>query len=150
MRFTVRAGKDPVTRADGTILSAMGLPGGGVISVGKTHALVRAGDVSEPTALLLGPRVLDNAGLYLGQGIDAKRVILPTAERVVVAGGELPLEAKAIARALQGIPVSVGDVVAETSMPLFFILSDSASMNSFSSSTKRTFSFICHPPFAEN
>ena len=61
----MRAGKDPVTRADGTILSAMGLPGGGVISVGKTHALVRAGDVSEPTALLLGPRVLDNAGLYL-------------------------------------------------------------------------------------
>lgn len=111
MRFTVRAGKDPVTRADGTILSAMGLPGGGIISVGKTHALVRAGDVSEPTALLLGPRILDNAGLYLGQGIDAKRVILPTAERVVVAGSELPLEAKAIARALQGIPVSVGDLV---------------------------------------
>ena len=111
MRFTVRAGKDPVTRADGTILSAMGLPGGGIISVGKTHALVRAGDVAEPTALLLGPRVLDNAGLYLGQGIDAKRVILPTAERVVIAGDSLPLESRALARALQGIPVSVGDAV---------------------------------------
>ena len=90
----------------------MGLPGGGIISVGKTHALVRAGDVSEPTALLLGPRVLDNAGLYLGQGIDAKRVILPTAERVVIAGVGMPLDARAMARALQGIPVSVGDVVA--------------------------------------
>jgi transitional endoplasmic reticulum ATPase len=90
----------------------MGLPGGGIISVGKTHALVRAGDVSEPTALLLGPRVLDNAGVYLGQGIDAKRVILPTAERVVIAGVGMPLDARAMARALQGIPVSVGDVVA--------------------------------------
>jgi ATP-dependent 26S proteasome regulatory subunit len=89
----------------------MGLPGGGIISVGKTHALVRAGDVAEPTALLLGPRVLDNAGLYLGQGIDAKRVILPTAERVVIGGTELPMDAKAMARALQGIPVSVGDTV---------------------------------------
>ena len=43
-----------------TILSAMGLPGGGVISVGNTHALVRAGDVPEPTALLLGPRATRN------------------------------------------------------------------------------------------
>ncbi|NIR38293.1 MAG: hypothetical protein GWN79_14445, partial [Actinobacteria bacterium] len=90
----------------------MGLPGGGVIAVGKTHALVRAGDVPEPTALLLGPRVLDNAGLYLGQGIDAKRVILPTAERVVIGGSDLPIDARAMARALQGIPVSVGDKVA--------------------------------------
>ena len=112
MRFTVRAGKDPVTRADGTILSAMGLPGGGIISVGKTHALVRAGDVPEPTALLLGPRVIDNAGLYIGQGIEAKRVILPTAERVVIAGTEMPLDARAMARALQGIPVTAGDLVA--------------------------------------
>ncbi len=112
MRFTVRAGKDPVIRADGTILAAMGMPGGGIISVGKTHALVRAGEVPEPTALLLGPRMLDNAGLYLGQGIDAKRIILPTAALVVIEGAELPLDAKAMARALQGIPVSVGDVVA--------------------------------------
>jgi transitional endoplasmic reticulum ATPase len=112
MRFTVRAGKDPVIRADGTILAAMGMPGGGIISVGKTHALVRAGQVPEPTALLLGPRMLDNAGLYLGQGIDAKRIILPTAALVVIEGAELPLDAKAMARALQGIPVSVGDVVA--------------------------------------
>ncbi|MDF1594595.1 MAG: ATP-binding protein [Acidimicrobiia bacterium] len=111
MRFTVRAGKDPVIRADGTILAAMGMPGGGIISIGKTHALVRAGDVPEPTALLLGPRMLDNAGLYLGQGIDAKRIILPTAALVVIEGAELPLDAKAMARALQGIPVSIGDVV---------------------------------------
>jgi len=43
MRFTLRSGADPEASADGTLLAAMGLPGGGVVKIGATHALVRPG-----------------------------------------------------------------------------------------------------------
>ncbi len=109
MRFTVREGKDPVAGADRTLLAAMGLPGGGTVSVGNTHVLVRAREVREPTAILLGPQALANAGLKAGQGTDVKRAILPTARRVVVAGDALPMEARTLIHALQGRPVTSGD-----------------------------------------
>jgi len=109
MRFTVRPGKDPVAGADRTLLAAMGMPGGGVISVGASHVLVRPRETSEPTALLLGPQALANAGLIPGQGVDAKRAILPTARRVVIEGDQLPLEVRTLVHGLQGRPVSAGD-----------------------------------------
>src|SRR3990170_7785018 len=90
MRFTVRPGKDPVAGADRTLLAAMGMPGGGIIAVGTTHVLVRPRETTEPTALLLGPQALANGGLTAGQGVEAKRAILPTARRIVVEGDPLP------------------------------------------------------------
>ncbi|MGZ8784370.1 MAG: hypothetical protein ACXW1Y_02250 [Acidimicrobiia bacterium] len=109
MRFTVRPGKDPVAGADRTLLAAMGMPGGGIIAIGSSHVLVRPRETSEPTALLLGPQALANAGLSPGQGVDAKRAILPTARRVVIAGDQLPLEVRTLVHGLQGRPVSTGD-----------------------------------------
>ena len=53
MKFVVRAGSDPEGRADAALLTAMGLPGGGVVRIENTHVLVRPGDVSSPNALLL-------------------------------------------------------------------------------------------------
>ncbi len=97
--------------ADRTLLAAMGMPGGGIISVGSTHVLVRPRETTEPTALLLGPQALANAGLSAGQGADAKRAILPTARRVVVEGDRLPLESRTLVHGLQGRPVSSGDEV---------------------------------------
>ena len=85
MRFIVRPGSDPIARADSALLSAMGLPGGGVISVGDTHVAVAAGDVPAPTALTLGPRAMVNAGVKDGETVDAKRAILPSARRVAIA-----------------------------------------------------------------
>ena len=111
MRFTVRPGKDPVAGADRTLLAAMGMPGGGIISVGTTHVLVRPRETSEPTALLLGPQALSNAGLTPGTGVDAKRAILPAARRVVIEGDKLPLETRTLVHGLQGRPVSAGDHV---------------------------------------
>jgi transitional endoplasmic reticulum ATPase len=89
----------------------MGMPGGGIIAVGSSHVLVRPRETAEPTALLLGPQALKNSGLTAGQGVDAKRAILPTARRVVVAGQELPLEVRTLVHGLQGRPVSTGDLV---------------------------------------
>ena len=53
MKFVVRAGTDPEGRADSALLTAMGLPGGGVVKIENTHVLVRPGDVASPNALLL-------------------------------------------------------------------------------------------------
>ncbi|MEE8330787.1 MAG: AAA family ATPase [Acidimicrobiia bacterium] len=111
MRFIVRPGSDPIARADAALLSAMGLPGGGVIAVGKTHVAVAAGDVPAPTALTLGRRAMANAGVKDGESVDAKRTILPSARRVAIAEEHLPLEPQQIAHALQGIPVTPGDTL---------------------------------------
>ncbi len=112
MRFTVRPGSDPIAGADSALLAAMGLPGGGVARVGTTHAVVRPTDVSEPTALLLGAETITNAGVSVGTTVEAKRVLLPSAATVTLAGNELPLDARTLVHALQGRPLTTGDVLA--------------------------------------
>ncbi len=111
MRFTVRPGADPVARADPTLLAAMGLPGGGVVRIEKTHVVIHGGGVPEPTAITLGPRTMVNAGVADGVVVDVRRVLLPTASRVVVAGESLPVDGQQAERALQGMAVTVGDRV---------------------------------------
>lgn len=109
MRFTIRPGTDPVATADATMLKTMGLPYGGVIAVGKTNCLVKAGTVPEATALLLGPRSRANAGVEVGKSVDASRVVLARASAVVLDREEVPGDPAALATLWQGRPVSPGD-----------------------------------------
>ncbi len=111
MRFTIRAGTDPFIAADATLLAAMGLPGGGIVSLGHTHAMARPSDVREATALLVGPETMANAGLHPGQAADVTRALLPSAEMVTISGDALDLDSRSLVHALQGRPVSVGDTV---------------------------------------
>ncbi len=108
MRFTIRDGTDPVARADATLLRALGLPSGGVVAVGGTHVLVHGGDVSEPTALLLGPEGRANARVGLNESVEVTRAVLPAARRVVTSD-PLPADPKDLVRAWQGRPVTAGD-----------------------------------------
>ena len=110
MRFTIRPGTDPIARADATILAAMGLPGGGAVKIGRTHVLVRPDEVPSPTTLTLGPRSMENARTRDGANADAQRANLPLARRVLL-DGEVGLDARHLARALQGRPVTTGDLV---------------------------------------
>ncbi len=112
MRLTVRPGTDPVARADATILAAMGLPGGGAVRVGDTHVLVRPGEVTSPTAFLLGPRAVGNAGVSIGAAVEISRANLPQAGRIVLDLDELPFDRQLALRSLQGTPITAGDVVA--------------------------------------
>ncbi|MGH8875013.1 MAG: hypothetical protein ACRDVM_07165, partial [Acidimicrobiia bacterium] len=109
MRFTVRDGTDPVAGADPTLLTALGLPSGGIVRVGRTYVLVRPHLSPEPTALLLGPLTRENAGVDTAQSVDVTRAMLGPAQRVVVAGSELPAEPKHLVDALRGRPVTSGD-----------------------------------------
>jgi len=111
MRFIIRPGTDPVARADATLLTAMGLPGGGIVALGSTHCLVSPGDVPGPNALTVGPLARENAGISIGDSLDVVRAVVPQARRVVILGGE-PLESRHLARALQGNVVTVGDQIA--------------------------------------
>ena len=111
MKFILRAGSDPEGRADPALLTAMGLPGGGVVKVGKTHVLVRPGEVPSANALTLGPKTLANAGHRVGDAVDASRAMLPQARRVIVSPAEAKLDSRHLARSLQGIPVTAGDRV---------------------------------------
>jgi len=112
MRFIVRPGSDPTARADAALLRAIGLPGGGTVKLGKTHCRVAPGDVPAPTAILVGSRTMENAGLKSGDSVDVVRAPLPDALRVGLAGGDTPLDTRHLSRSLQGMPVTVGDVVA--------------------------------------
>jgi transitional endoplasmic reticulum ATPase len=111
MRFTVRPGTDPFVAADATLLSAMGLPGGGVVSLGSTHAIARPAEVTEPLALLVGPETRSNAGIHPGHAVDAKRALLASAEIVTIAGQHLDLDPRTLVHALQGRPVTAGDAL---------------------------------------
>ncbi len=109
MRFIVQPGTDPVAHADATLLTAMGMPGGGVIALGETHCRVAPGEVPSTNALLVGPRTLSNAGVEYGQSVNVERALVPEARRVVVDAVE-DLEIRHLARSLQGNVVSEGDV----------------------------------------
>ncbi len=102
MRFTVRPGFDPFARADATLLAAMGLPGGGTISIGRTHVVVHPGEVPQPTAVTLGPLTMANAAVGDGDVVEAKRAMVPQAHRIVLDCEELPADAQSLARASPG------------------------------------------------
>ncbi len=111
MRFIVRSGTEPLARADGVLLKALGLPAGGAVRVGSTHTLVKAGRVDEPSALMLGSQTMQNAGVSAGSTVDVTRAVLPNARLVVVDADALPGPPKTLLRALQGRPVTGGDRV---------------------------------------
>lgn len=108
MRFTLRAGTDPVATADRVLLHALGLPQGGVVSVGDTHCRVRPGAVAG-SDLHVGPRVLANSGCHLGQSVEVRRALPPAAARLVLA--ELVRSPHEVVTALNGTVVSTGDIV---------------------------------------
>jgi len=110
--LTLRLGSDDVARADGTLLAAMGLPGGGVVRIGRTHALVRPGTMRNPADLEVGSEVIRNAGIAVGTSIEVVRVNLPPAHLVTIGGDALPGDARHLARALHGRVVTAGDVIA--------------------------------------
>jgi len=112
MKFIVRKGADPAGKADASLLAALGLPGGGIVSLGSTHVTVVPGETTSPTAIMLGERTLSNAGVSIGDTVDVKRALLPPARRVVVSRIDADIDARHLARSLQGIPVSEGDLVA--------------------------------------
>ncbi len=109
MRFIVQPGTDPIAHADSGLLTAMGLPGGGVISLGETHCLVAPGEVPTPNSLLVGPRTRSNADVSYGSAVNAERALVPEARRVIV-DGVVDLDPRHLARSLQGSVVSEGDV----------------------------------------
>ncbi len=111
MRFIIRPGTDPTARADAALLRALGLPGGGVVRLGGTFCRVVPGDVPSPTAMLVGPRVMRNAGVAGGDSVDVTRAPLPEAARVGLEGAEAALDTRHLSRSLQGLPVTVGDLV---------------------------------------
>lgn len=111
MQFTVRAGTDPVARADRTLLRALGLPSGGAVRIGDTVVLIRGDEMTEPSAIELGPLARANAGVALNASVDVTRAVLSTARLVVIGVDSLPADGRTLVRALQGRPLSAGDAV---------------------------------------
>lgn len=111
MRFVVRPGTDPIATADPILLKTLGLPDGGIVAVGRTHCLVKPGEVPEPTALLLGPRARANAGVAAGSSTDVRRAVLAHAATVVLDLDDPPADPGTLVAAWQGRPVTSGDML---------------------------------------
>lgn len=111
MRFIVRRGDEAVARADATLLAAMGLPGGGVVRLGRTHTRVVPGEVPSPNTLVVDETTLTNAGLAPGSSVDVTRAVLPAARRATLDDGA----DRELARLLRGRPLTEGDRLASPS-----------------------------------
>ena len=89
------------------MLTALGLPGGGVVSVGDTHVRVVPGSVPTPNELQLPRSAFDNGAGGVGQAVDVNRVVLPIATAVIIEVDGQPVES--VPAPLVGVPVSQGD-----------------------------------------
>ncbi len=111
MRFTLRPGSEPVAIADRTMLTALGLPGGGVVRCGETHVAVKPGNTASPTTMLLDAETLANSGSAYGSSVDIQRALLGPATLVRLDVEELPASSQRLVDALGGRPVTIGDRV---------------------------------------
>lgn len=109
MRFTLRTGTGPDALADRAMLAALGLPAGGVVAVGETHARVLPGQVPSPLVMVVAAPVLANAGLTDGVSADVRRVSLPPAASIVVPSLDGP--SPSLPSSLIGHPVTAGDTL---------------------------------------
>lgn len=107
MRFILRQGTDAAAVADATLLKTLGLPSGGVVSIGQTHCVIRPGAVPAPTDLLVGPRTLRNAELRAGQSADVVRAHLTTAALIRL--DDKAIDPGSLIAVMQGKPVTTGD-----------------------------------------
>ena len=107
MKFVLREGTGHVARADMTMLSAIGLPGGGIVKVGATHVRVVPADVRIPNELLAPPDAFTNGAGARGGTVDVVRSVIPSAITVTLASDGNALDA--IPRDLLTLPVSAGD-----------------------------------------
>ena len=123
MRFVLRTGSDSAARADIAMLTALGLPGGGILSVGDTFVKVVPGDVPVANELHLPPSAFANGAGRPGSAVDASRAVVPRATNctLMVNGStldEVPSELVG-APAMPGhrFPTSLGEVVVTSLSP---------------------------------
>lgn len=107
MRFVLREGQGPSAAADVAMLSAIGLPGGGVVSVGNTTVRVVPTTMDRANELHLPPHAFTNSGLEPGATADVQRAVVPTATAVTMTRNDHTLDA--VPRDLVGTPVRIGD-----------------------------------------
>ena len=89
------------------MLTALGLPGGGMVSVGRTHVRVAPGEMSRPNELELPEDAFANGAVEPGAVIDVQRVVLPAASRVALHIADT--EITALPKELVSLPVKAGE-----------------------------------------
>lgn len=108
MRFVLRRTRGAVAQADVAMLTALGLPGGGIVTVGDTHVRVTPAEMRVPNELELPDYAFDNGAGSPGSTVDVTRIVVPAAKRIAVAGDGI--EDADLLRRLVSIPVAPGDL----------------------------------------
>ena len=107
MRFVLRRGAGTVARADVAMLTALGLPGGGMVSVGRTHVRIAPREMPRPNELELPEDAFTNGAVEPGAVVDVQRVVLPAASRVALDVADT--EITSIPKELVSLPVRAGE-----------------------------------------
>ena len=107
MRFVLRHTDDAIARADVAMLTALGLPGGGVVSVGSTQVRVAPTDMPIPNELAIPAYAVANGAGNPGSTVDVTRIVVPAATRVVIEPGSS--DTALAQRSLVSLPVAPGD-----------------------------------------
>lgn len=89
------------------MLTALGLPGGGIVSVGDTHVRVVPAQVPRTNELMLPSSAFGNGAGTKGQAVDVTRAVLPAATSALVEVDGT--QVAKLPRDLIGVPVGVGD-----------------------------------------
>ncbi|VAV91871.1 Cell division protein FtsH [hydrothermal vent metagenome] len=107
MRFVLRPGTSRTAKADPTLLATLGLPGGGVVKVGKTHVRVAPAEMSRLNELEIPQSAFDNGAGAPGDAVSVERAVVPNATSVGVRleGSVLDI----VPGALLGVPVTARD-----------------------------------------
>lgn len=89
------------------MLTALGLPGGGIARVGNTHVRVLPGDVRSPNELLLPMFAFSNGAGEPGSVVDVGRAVVPLARMCQIAVDGSPVDS--VPGDLLGLPVQQGE-----------------------------------------
>jgi transitional endoplasmic reticulum ATPase len=107
MRFVLREGSGATARADVAMLTALGLPGGGIVRVGSTLVRVVPSDVGIPNELYLPPDAFGNGAVAPGSAVDVRRAVVPVATTVNIARDGQPVGH--VPSSLLSLPVRAGE-----------------------------------------
>lgn len=107
MRFVLREGEGHTARADLAMLAALGLPGGGIVTVGATTVRVVPARMAIANELHLSPDSFANGGVRPGATADVARAVLPPASSVFLERDGTALAE--VPRGLIGVPIRRGE-----------------------------------------
>ncbi|NHZ70282.1 MAG: AAA family ATPase, partial [Proteobacteria bacterium] len=107
MQFVLRMGTSRTARADAAMLATLGLPGGGIVRVGRTHVAVSPSEMAGINDLEIPESAFNNGAGSVGDAVRVVRAVVPAASGVQTSVDGV--SQTSIPADLLGVPVTAGE-----------------------------------------